>query len=403
MTVSSAEGPQRWHELDAVRAFALLLGVALHGAMSFMSPRIWLVDDASHSTGLNIMFYVIHMFRMTTFFVLAGFFARLMLQKRGVAGFLGNRLMRIGVPFAVFWPVIMGVIIAVAIAANMPAPGAPAAAAPPPPSLSVATFPLTHLWFLYVLLILYAGAVILKLVTDLLHVGGFLGKALDAVVGALVRTDLISALLIIPVAATFLLNDHWLMWLGVMTPDTGLIPNAMAIAAFTTAFTFGWWLHRRNDLLAHLGKRVWLYGFSAIVGTLMCLAMAGTSPVLTPVAGHDHLLYALIYPLTTWSWTFFLIGGAHAVLRKENAAVRYVADASYWIYIVHLPILMCLQYAVKAIDLPAELKFAGIVIATVLIALGSYAVVVRYSFIGAILNGRRRKAKAATHPQEIPA
>ena len=404
MTVSTIASGQRWHELDAVRAFALLLGVALHGAMSFMSPRIWLVDDVSHSTGINVLFYVIHMFRMTTFFVLAGFFARMMLQKRGIGGFVTNRLKRIAIPLVAFWPLIMASIIAVAIVANMPAPGTPAAPPPPPPALSVATFPLTHLWFLYALLLLYTGAIVVKVITDVLHVGGVLDRLLDSVVRALTRTDMISALLILPVATTFYFNDHWMMWLGVMTPDTGLVPNSMAIAAFTMAFTFGWWLNRSSDLLGHLAGRTWLYGFSAVVGTALCLAMVGPSPVLMPTAGHDHLLYILIYPLTAWSWTLFLIGGAHAVLKRENPVIRYLADASYWIYVVHVPVLLGLQYAVKTIDLPAELKFAGIVIATVLIALGSYAVVVRYTFIGAILNGRRRKAKADPKAkQEVPA
>ena len=94
----------RWHDLDAVRAFALLSGVALHGVMSFMSPRVWIVGDSHTSTGADVLFYVIHIFRMTLFFVLAGFFARAMMQKKGVAGFVGNRLKRIAVPLVVSGP-----------------------------------------------------------------------------------------------------------------------------------------------------------------------------------------------------------------------------------------------------------------------------------------------------------
>ena len=66
---------ERFHDLDAVRAGALLLGVALHTTMSFIEPQVWLIKDASSSTGLAVLFYVIHMFRMMTFFVMAGFFA----------------------------------------------------------------------------------------------------------------------------------------------------------------------------------------------------------------------------------------------------------------------------------------------------------------------------------------
>ena len=115
---------ERWNDLDAVRALALLLGVALHGVMSFMTPRIWLVGDTVTSTGADVLFYVIHMFRMTTFFVLAGFFARLMMQKKGVAKFISNRLKRVALPLLVFWPIVLAAIIAVAIIANAPGPGA---------------------------------------------------------------------------------------------------------------------------------------------------------------------------------------------------------------------------------------------------------------------------------------
>jgi len=393
----------RWHDLDAVRAFALLSGVALHGVMSFMSPRVWIVGDSHTSTGADVLFYVIHIFRMTLFFVLAGFFARAMMQKKGVAGFVGNRLKRIAVPLVVFWPVVMAAIIAMLIIANAPAPGAPAAAPPPAPALSVATFPLTHLWFLYFLLMLYAGAVVIKLVTDLLHVGGALGRLLDAVVRGLTRWDLITAVLAAPVAIAFFCDKSWLMWFGITTPDTGLIPNVLSLAGFITAFVFGWWLNRSPDLLDHIGRRVWAYGFTAACGTWWCLATIGKTPVVTPADGHDHLLYAIIYPLTTWSWAFALIGAARLTLKRENPLIRRLADASYWIYIIHLPVLLVFQWLVMKLDIDPVWKFSAVLFGTIGVGLLSYQFMVRYTFIGTILNGRKRKAKVAAYIEEATA
>ncbi len=395
------ETGQRWHDLDAVRALALLLGVALHATMSFIEPQMWIVKDVSHDPGLGVLFYVIHMFRMITFFVLAGFFARMLMQKRGVGGFVANRLKRVALPLVVFWPLIFASIVTIVILANMPAPGSVATSAPPPPppGLTAQTFPLTHLWFLYMLLILYAGAVVLKLVTDLLHIGGVLGKMLDGAMGLLVRTDMISAVLIIPMAAALWSNPQWIMWFGVMTPDTGLVPNVMALASYITAFGFGWLLHRRSDLLVHLAKRWWLYLVSAAVATWWCLAIVGTQPAFIPVNGHDHPIYILVYALGAWSWTLGLIGITHAFLRAENPLIRYLSDASYWVYIIHIPVLMTLQYLIKDVAWPADAKYAVILMGTVTIALLTYQIVVRYSFIGAILNGRRRKSKASS--QEV--
>ena len=98
---------QRWHGLDAVRGLALVSGVVLHSAMAFLpGPQMWLVDDVNHSTALSVAFFTIHMARMTVFFVLAGFFARLVFHRVGAVQFLRNRAMRIAVPLVLFWPVI---------------------------------------------------------------------------------------------------------------------------------------------------------------------------------------------------------------------------------------------------------------------------------------------------------
>ena len=78
--------PDRLHALDAVRAGALLLGIVLHATMSFFF--VVPARDVSQSTTLAVTFFVIHTFRMTLFFVIAGFFGRLLLQRRGVRGFL---------------------------------------------------------------------------------------------------------------------------------------------------------------------------------------------------------------------------------------------------------------------------------------------------------------------------
>ena len=393
----------RWHDLDAVRGLALLLGVALHASMSFIAPQMWVIKDASSATGLGVLFFVIHMFRMTTFFVMAGFFAHMLMDKRGLGGFIKNRLIRVGVPLVAFWPIILTAIICIMILAYAPPPGTPPAPPAPPPAMTAQTFPLTHLWFLYALLWLYAGTGVLKVLTDMLRVGSALGKALDAIIGFLSRTDLISALLILPAFAALYNNPTWMMWFGIPTPDTGAVLNLPALAGFTTAFGFGWFLHRSPQLLGHLAKRWWAYLPAAVVGTVLCLNMVGTVPVFTLVKGSDHTLYLALYLLTGWSWTLGLIGGAHALLKRENPVLRYLSDASYWVYIIHIPVLMGLQLAVRHVAGPAELKFAGILLATVMIGLGTYQTMIRYTFVGAILNGRRRKLKRETKGQEVTA
>ena len=108
MTVTASD---RLHALDAVRAMALLAGIVLHAAMSFFLPIP--VRDASSSTALAVAFYVIHAFRMSLFFLIAGFFGRLLLERRGVRGFVKDRAKRILVPMVAGWAVLAPAVIAI--------------------------------------------------------------------------------------------------------------------------------------------------------------------------------------------------------------------------------------------------------------------------------------------------
>ena len=103
---------ERLHGLDAVRGLALTAGVVLHGAMAFLpGPQLWLVMDTTRSTTLSVSFFVIHMARMTVFFLLAGFFGRMVMHRDGWVAFARQRLMRIGVPMVLAWPLVFGAMI----------------------------------------------------------------------------------------------------------------------------------------------------------------------------------------------------------------------------------------------------------------------------------------------------
>ena len=93
---------KRYHDLDALRAFAMLLGIVLHGLLSFVGWSIWPVQDVNQSElyGVPVMF--IHGFRMSLFFFVSGFFTMMMWQRRGAGGLLVHRFKRIVLPFFVF-------------------------------------------------------------------------------------------------------------------------------------------------------------------------------------------------------------------------------------------------------------------------------------------------------------
>jgi len=92
---------KRYHDLDALRAFAMLLGIVLHGLLSFVGWPIWPVQDINQSKLYFIPLMFIHGFRMSLFFFVSGFFTMMMWQKRGTGGLLVHRAKRIVLPFFV--------------------------------------------------------------------------------------------------------------------------------------------------------------------------------------------------------------------------------------------------------------------------------------------------------------
>jgi peptidoglycan/LPS O-acetylase OafA/YrhL len=80
-----------------------------------------------------------------------------------------------------------------------------------------------------------------------------------------------------------------------------------------------------------------------------------------------------------------------------SPAWRYLADASYWLYLIHMPIVMALQVALSQLDWPGLIKFAVIIVVAIPPMLASYHLLVRFTFIGAILNGRRATRRVLPH------
>ena len=95
------------------------------------------------------------------------------------------------------------------------------------------------------------------------------------------------------------------------------------------------------------------------------------------------------YGIAIWCWCFAVIGLAVRYLSDERPAVRYVADASYWIYLAHLPVVVAFQVVVGHWPLHWTVKFPLVMIASLAVLFASYNYLVRTTFIGGLLNGRR--------------
>lgn len=389
--------PERLHALDALRAFALLLGIVLHATLSFVPAprRFWFIQDTQPSMILAFLFFTIHVFRMTTFFVMAGFFAHMSFHRRGWRGFAKDRLQRIALPLLVGWPIVFAaMVLVVMMAARVPNGGPVPGGAPWPPVLP--SFPLAHFWFLYVLLEFYLAALLLRAAVCRRDGDGRWHGLLDRTLARLMHSPVAPACLALPIALAFSLDPTWIGWFGIRTPDQSLVTNLQAWIGFGTAFGFGWLLHRQVALLRILETR-WLVHSLAAIGLVSAAYALTLAPFYVaagawslPLSGETiRLAGAIAYALAIWTTTFAVIGLSLRFMAGFSRARRYLADASYWLYLIHMPVVMALQLAVSQLTWPWPFKFAAILAVALPSMLASYQLLVRPSFIGLVLNGRR--------------
>ncbi len=383
----------RIHSLDAVRAFALLCGIALHCTMSF-SPaftRVGLpISDVSQSLTLQALFHVLHSFRMLLFFLIAGFFARLLLMRDGTRAFWTNRLKRIAAPLVIGWIILMPLIIATFVWAVMTKHGGPPAGSKPSAAMAGGGIPLAHLWFLYYLLLLYLIALTCRWAVHRIDRRAHLPRWADACVQWLVRKQTAVIVLPIPLIASLYFDPDWIPWTGIPTPLRGFTPHHTTIAAFGTAFAFGWLLHRQQELLRVWSRHWPAHCIAASAASVVSISIVGlTGDPSTVTSELERLTYAAVYVFAAWNWVLAITGIGVRFMFAPSTVWRYLSDSSYWMYLVHLPLVYALQVAMMKWPLHWSIKFPLILGIAFVLLLWSYRVLVRNTFIGQWLNGRR--------------
>jgi peptidoglycan/LPS O-acetylase OafA/YrhL len=367
----------------------MLLGIVLHSAVSYgVIPlgAAWPYKDPQTNSAFDLVVFFIHLFRMPVFFVAAGFFAALLMQRGGPRRFIGNRASRVLLPLALFWPIVY-----TAVAAGFTYANGRAAGAVDMSSITsgayLARASLVHLWFLWDLTLFYAAAALI--VPAAARVPERWSRRIDSTFGRLATTrtgvlamSAVSALTLLPMAGP-----------GLETLPV-LFPPVRILVAYGVFFTFGWLLYRRRDILDRLGERwkgLLLAGAVAGVGYLVVtVGRAFSDPWLHHVAG------CALAGLSMWLLIFGIVGGFVRRLDRPSPIVRYLSDASYWMYLVHLPIVITVPGLLAPFALPATLKFTITLAVTTAATLISYDYLVRATAIGALLNGRR-------YPRSLPA
>ena len=359
----------------------MLLGIVYHGAV-FSS----LFGRPSTGPTENLLYgisYTLHAFRLPLFFLIAGFLAALVVQKGGARSFASGRMKRIGIPL------IVGLVSIVPLTQASIAVASPAAAQPllrwPPEPL--------HLWFLWYLAILYVVALAARHAIQRVRFGPRLEIARRWAHGPwwIVPMGLMTVLLLWPM-------EPWYL----ETP-TSVAPRVDVLAAYGLFFGFGWLLMGHSAPMEHLGR-----GWGAALPVALVAAVGGSALTLLHLRGEAsgtgaHLVAVGLGAVLAWAAIIFLAGLIMWGSRAGDHRVRYVADASFWLYLVHPPILILAIALLDAVGTHPLLTFLGATLVTFPVVLASYGIAVRHTAIGRLLHGPRvRRREAGGEAGEPP-
>ncbi len=388
---------QRLHALDNLRAIMMWLGIVLHVAVIHIVGRSmipWRDPETTRSADFMVAF--IHAFRMPVFFILAGFFVALLVQRRGYAGMFKHRLRRIGLPLLVFWlPIFFGTMALAAAYLHLMAPevsgmtlralaedvgvAMPASGERPP----IGTL---HLWFIYYLLWFCGMAALCGLAGKLLPARF---KTVIEIAGARAGEILASSwwgflMLTLPLAAV-----GSFYWNGIVVPDGAFMLRWTEVIHNGMFFLFGWILYQHQERLLPLyAKHCWR---ALLVGLCFFMVSLPLFDTLVKNPGQSRYLPGLIafaFHGASWLWSFALIGLFIRYLPAKNRFLAYVADSSYWVYLVHFPATVGFGLLLYDAPFGALTKIGINIAATTITCIVSYHLLVRYTPLGTLLNGR---------------
>ncbi|TXG39301.1 acyltransferase family protein [Seonamhaeicola maritimus] len=376
---------ERIHSLDSLRAIMMLLGLVIHSAITYGVidyGRVWSIKDpnVAHLSNDFIISFI-HAFRMQIFFVVAGFFGAMLFYERKPLKMVKNRVERILYPFLVFvlflWPTIVFAFSytrfvfagntnafneTIGIFSNLLV------------LIPASTF---HLWFLYYLVLITFASVIL----------GFAFKKLPSASNSISKA--FSSILQKPLLRIVILGSitaivYFIMGTPSVATSNSFIPDFNTFIYYFAFYIIGWVLFKSKHLLESFMKHDW-------INTALAIIMFSIFFFMQSIISYE--LKIIFKSIMVWFFIFGITGLFIRYTSNHSARMRYISDSSYWVYLVHLTFTAFIPAFIKDWAIPSTLKMLIVLLTTGVICFVSYHYLVRATFIGRFLNGRKYSRK----------
>jgi surface polysaccharide O-acyltransferase-like enzyme len=366
--IFKAGAKERNGGIDALRAAVTLLVVFHHTALTYGAIGGWYYREISPSNSLSSLLLVLfctanQAWFMGLFFLLAGYYTPPAYRRHGTAGFVGERLLRLGIPLAFYFLILHPITVALAQTANGRS------------FVGVFTYVWSHglfdpgpLWFAEALLIFTAVWLLWRLASGNSPAPRAVPFPSDAV--------LLAAALVTGTAA-FLLRFVWPVGVNVGFLQLAYFASYIVLFAAGCAGAEQKWLEQ----IPESRKRRWVRIAWAAFPVFPVVAVLGSKvPWLHGPAEGGLNLQALTYafwePFVAWGFILGLLTFFQRRFTQLSGVWPNLARRAFLIYIIHPPVLVGLAVAWHEVSAPALVKF---------LVTGSLACALCYLIAGRVL------------------
>jgi len=385
--ITKMQQTKRIHSLDSLRALMMLLGLVLHSAITytvFYYGDSWPLKDTESKHLINdFLVFLIHAFRMPIFFFISGFFGAMLFYERHPLIMIKNRIKRIVFPFVIFLLLLSPILVfvfgytnAVFLHKASPTLIAMQAFANLASFLPTTTF---HLWFLYYLILITGTSffigLLLKKTKRFTHI---IKVIFDWIIQRpIVRILSFSVLILIILTI-----------LGTATIETSFsfIPNSNTFIYYLFFYLIGWLLFLSKH---HLPSFVYFdWGFTILALILIVIL----SLMLQNYQQSSKIIYGVMLIYSSFVVCLFIFGLTGLFIRygsNYSPIIRYISDASYWVYVIHLPFTAIVPALISLFPFHAIIKFLIVLVVSSSLCFVSYHYFIRFTFMGKFLNGRK--------------
>ncbi|MET0364607.1 MAG: acyltransferase family protein [Sphingobium sp.] len=365
---------RREHYWDAARAFLMILGIPYHVALAFRPVgQEWIINSPEGQGVFSYLAEFIHLFRMPAFFVVAGYFAAMLLSRRAPGDWLQGRLTRLGVPFVTSILVLVPPLNMITELSNFTLPQA--LRSWELNSAKSGGYWVRHLWFIIVLL--YCSTVAAGLVWWKPRMGkAMIPPRLDGWMARNFPVALLACAVILGLWEGGAIELFYMAGLATNVPQQ--ILRIDELIQFAPYFALGALLGRSPATLDRLGR------FSP---TILIVAVGMTAFNLATTDQFWPPVGRFFGTMSALALTQVVIAGMRHFLDRPIPLVQRFVAASFVIYLVHLPIVLLLILLGQGMAMPVVVKALSIMVLTLALSYAIWLVVERSALLSFLFNG----------------